>query len=183
MGETDNSTSTRGKIVSNELFNESERELIEAAKMILSDGVRRLSERSGLFPTTLTKTPADRRDITEARAALVDTLVALYGPLRHEVASACLVDAQGRLITIRDFPRGKATHCEVSPLILAEYVIQSGACAVILVHNHPSGDNSPSSQDVAMTAKFREWLAFMDVQLIDHLVISCDGAASILGGF
>ena len=169
--------------MSDELFNESERELIDAAKMILSDGVRRLKTRDRLFKTNATRTPAERREITQARGVLVDHLVATYGPLRHEVAAVILVDAQGRLIALRDFPKGRATSCEVRAAILAEYIIAAGAASVILVHNHPSGDGSPSSQDAAMTQAYKAWLAFMDVTLIDHLVITLDGASSIRGEF
>jgi DNA repair protein RadC len=168
--------------MSAELFNEFERELLDAARVLLSDGLTRLSTREGLFPTTRNRTRADRAECTKARGALVDYLVATYGPLRHEVACVALIDAQGRLISVKEFPRGKATECEVSPLVLAEYIIQSGACAVVLVHNHPSGDNTPSEQDVKMTDAYKSWLGFMRVELIDHLVISMDGAASIIGG-
>lgn len=167
--------------MSAELFNDFERELLDAAKLLLSDGLTRLSAREGLFPTTRSKTRADRAACTKARGALVDYLVATYGPLRHEVASVALIDAQGRLIAVKEFPRGKATQCEVSAIVLAEYIVQSGAVSVVLVHNHPSGDNTPSPQDVALTNAYKSWLAFMGVHLLDHLVISMDGAASIIG--
>ena len=167
--------------MSAELFNEFERELIDAAKMLLSDGLVRLSTREGLFPTSKDRTRSARAECTRARAALVDYLVATYGPLRHEVASVALIDAQGRLISVKEFPRGKSTSCEVSARVLAEFVVQSGAVSVVLVHNHPSGDNTPSDQDVKLTQVYKAWLAVMDVHLLDHLVISMDGAASIIG--
>jgi DNA repair protein RadC len=157
--------------------------LIEAAKMILSDGVRRLTERQGLFRTNQTKGREARAEIISARNTLTDYLCATYGALRHEVAACCLVDAQGRLISVEDFPQGKATHCEVDPRILASMICKSGACAVILVHNHPSGDNTPSPADVRLTEALKNWLGFMGVELIDHLVISTAGASSIIGEF
>jgi DNA repair protein RadC len=169
--------------MSSELFNESERELIEAARMILSDGVTRLQSRIGLFPTNRARGRSARVEVMEARNALVDNLVATYGALRHEIAAAVLIDAQGRLISVQDFPQGKQTHCEVSPRIMADMIIKSGAVAVILLHNHPSGDNRPSRQDEILTKGFQDWLKFMDVELIDHLVISTGGASSILGEF
>lgn len=167
--------------MSAELFNEFERELLDAAKVLLSDGLTRLSTREGLFPTTRDKTRAARAECTKARGALVDYLVATYGPMRHEVASVVLIDAQGRLISVKEFPRGKATECEVSAIVLAEFIIQSGAVSVVLVHNHPSGDNAPSAQDVRLTDAYKSWLGFMGVRLLDHLVISMDGASSIIG--
>jgi len=163
------------------IFNESERELIEAARMILADGTRRLKAREGLFPTNRTRSKADRKEAREAREALTDQLVADYGSLRHEVAVCVLIDAQGRLIDVRPFPQGKATHCEVSGRILAGMIIESGACAVLLAHNHPSGDNTPSPEDEKLTAMYASWLKVLECELIDHLVLCGDGASSIMG--
>jgi DNA repair protein RadC len=62
-------------------------------------------------------------------------------------------------------------------------IVKSGAVAVILCHNHPSGDNTPSAQDIKLTARLVEWLGVMDVDLVDHLVVSVDGVSSIRGEF
>lgn len=167
--------------MSAELFNEAERELIEAARMILGDGVSRLSQRAGMFPIRGGRSA--RAEVLEARNALIDYLVATYGPMRRETAACCLIDAQGRLISIEDFPEGKETHCEIDPRLLAGMIVRSGAVGVILVHNHPSGDNTPSNADVKLTAAYSEWLRFMNVDLIDHLVVNTSGASSIRGAF
>lgn len=169
--------------MSAELFNECERELIEAARMVLSDGIRRLSERQGLFPTNRSKGRAARAEVMTARNALVDYLVTTYGALRREVAVCCLIDAQGRLISVEQFPQGKATHCEVDMRILAGWIIKSGACAIVLAHNHPSGDNTPSRADERLTYALGPWLEQLDCQLIDHLVLSVEGSSSIIGEF
>lgn len=169
--------------MSAELFNDGERELIEAARMILSDGLVRLSSRQGLFPTNRTNSRSARGEVLEARNGLVDYLVATYGPLRHEVACCCLIDAQGRLIAVEEFPQGEATHCEMKPRIMAGMIIKSGAVAVILAHNHPSGDNTPSRPDIAFTENIGKWLKPMGVDLVDHLVITAGGVGSILGEF
>ena len=172
----------RGEIM-NGIFNRDEQELIDAARMILADGTRRLKAREGLFPTTRDKGQmrAAKAACKAAREALTDQLVADYGSLRHEVAVCVLIDAQGRLIDIRPFPQGKATHCEISGRILAGMIVESGACAVLLAHNHPSGDNAPSPEDVALTTMYESWLKVMECELIDHLVLCGDGAASIMG--
>ena len=163
------------------IFSQDEEDLIAAARMVLSDGVNRLKSREGLFPTTQTRTKADRAECRAAREGLTDKLIADYGSLRFEVAIAVLIDAQGRLIAIEQFPQGKAAQCEVSPRILAAFIVQHGASAVLLAHNHPSGDNTPSSQDVNMTNRLVPWLRMMDVSLIDHLVLNGQEASSIVG--
>ena len=165
-----------------ELFNESERELIDAAKMILSDGVRRLKTRTGLFLNNRT-TRAERAAIVAERGILTDYLCATYGTLRHEVIVVSLIDPQGRLIDTVVHAEGKNTSVIVNTRLLAESIIRSGASAIVLAHNHPSGDNTPSSQDVKLTDHLKTWLKYMDVDLIDHLVLSPEGASAILGEF
>ena len=167
--------------MSAELFNESERELIDAARLVLSAGIERLKSREALFPSNRTKGRAARAEVLAAREALVDYLVATYGALRHEVAACCLIDAQGRLISIEEFPAGKATHVEICRRRLAGWIVSSGAAAIVLVHNHPSGDNTPSKADIALTHELGHWLAAMECSLVDHLVLSTAGASAIIG--
>ena len=165
------------------IFNDSERELIDAARMVLSDGIRRLSERPSLFPTNRANTKADRQAAIDARNALCDHLIASYGPLRYEVAVACLIDAQGRLITIEEFPRGGTAHCPISFRILAGWICSHGADSVILAHNHPSGDSTPSRQDKDLTSKLASWVPTIDCRLVEHYVVTVEEAVGIIGGF
>jgi DNA repair protein RadC len=162
------------------LFNESEQELIDAARLVLRDGVSRLKSRQGLLPTNRSKR-SGRQECREARDALTASLIADYGSLRHEVAVAVLIDAQGRLIEVKTFPQGEATSVRISARILAGWITYYGATAVLLAHNHPSGDNTPSPQDVQLTAQFDKWLAVMDCQLIEHLVLNGEDASAIMG--
>ena len=161
------------------IFSDSEIELIDAAKIVLSDGVRRLMGRTALFPTVRGRSA--RADCRQARTALTDKLVADYGALRYEMAAAVMIDAQGRLIAIEEFPRGDSAMVRICPRILAGWIVTHGAVAVLLAHNHPSGDNTPSDQDVTSTDHFRQWLKFMRVDLLDHIVLSGEGASSIGG--
>ena len=159
------------------IFDDNELELINASKLILSDGVQRLKDRNTLFSNNR----SDRRAMLAARSLLTDKLLADYGSLRYEVAIVVFFDIQGRLITTEEFKQGKAAECEISTRLLVEYVIKHGAAAILLAHNHPSGDNTPSSQDLRMTRHLKEWLAHIDCQVIDHLVLNGEGASSIIG--
>lgn len=164
----------------NSIFSADEVDLLNAARMVLSDGVQRLKGRENLLPTNRSKR-VDRKECREAREALTDKLIADYGNLRYEVAVVILIDAQGRLIDIRPFPQGKATHCEISPRILAGFILECGASAVLLAHNHPSGEATPSQADVDFTMNIGPWLHAMDVDLLDHLVLNGAEASAIMG--
>lgn len=168
--------------MNNQLFSESERELIDMARIILSDGLNRLKSRKGLFPLR-GASRAERAEVVEARNTLCEHLIATYGPLRYEIAVAVMIDAQGRLIDIQEFPRGGTKHCPVSFRILAGWICASGADSVILAHNHPSGESSPSKQDIALTTQCKTWLAGMDCHLVEHFVVTCDETSAIIGGF
>lgn len=164
------------------IFNEHEQELIDAARIVLRDGVERLKSRENLLPTNR-HNRAGRNECRTARDAITSLLIADYGMLRHEVAVAVLIDAQGRLITIEQFPQGKATSVEIRRRVLAEWIIRHGASALLLAHNHPSGDNTPSRDDIKLTEQLVPWLAAMECTLVDHLVLNSDDASSILGGW
>ena len=163
------------------LFNEAEIELIEAAQTILRDGLQRLKARPALFPTDGKRQTAN--DCKEAREAVAASLVTQYGAHSHETAIVVLIDAQGRYIATEEFPRGKATHCELSPRLLAGFVLKHEASCVLLAHNHPSGVCSPSGANVALTKSLHAWLKSMDCDLIDHLVLTAGDWCAIRGNW
>lgn len=51
--------------------------------------------------------------------------------------------------------------------------------AIIVVHNHPSGNPEPSSTDIALTKSLREALTLVDIRLLDHLVVGTEGVVSL----
>lgn len=62
--------------------------------------------------------------------------------------------------------------------LIAKYAVESLASAVILAHNHPSGNLEPSSEDLKMTTKVKEGLKLLDIKVLDHLIITEDGYKS-----
>ena len=65
-----------------------------------------------------------------------------------------------------------ATVCDTK--LVAKFAVEALAEGVILVHNHPSGYTDPSPSDDQVTAKVRDGLRLLDIQLFDHIVISAD---------
>jgi len=66
---------------------------------------------------------------------------------------------------------GTATSTLVSPKEIFRGAILSGATAIIVAHNHPSGDPSPSQADITVTRSLREAAKIIDIELLDHVVI------------
>jgi len=95
--------------------------------------------------------------------------------LGHEMFAALYLDTRHRALGFEEMFRGGLDGAEVHPRILVERALSHRAAAVIVGHNHPSGNPEPSAADRAVTARLKQALALVDVRLLDHFVIG-DGA-------
>jgi DNA repair protein RadC len=89
------------------------------------------------------------------------------------------LDVRNRVIADEMCSRGNLTGVEVHPRDVFRRLIAIGAAAVIFCHNHPSGDPSPSHQDVALTARLREVGALCGIEVLDHVVVATTGHVSL----
>jgi len=81
------------------------------------------------------------------------------------------LDSRNRLIADEAQARGSVNHTPVYPREVIKRALELHATALILVHNHPSGDPTPSRQDLEMTAEIEDAGAFMSIRLHDHFII------------
>ena len=98
---------------------------------------------------------------------------------RDERCGFAYLDPEWRLLGSRQTPPGTAHGVEVSLRDVIADVLALGATAVVMAHNHPGGDLSPSAADIAVTRRLVAGLEAIDVRLIDHLVIGRDGYLSM----
>ena len=82
-----------------------------------------------------------------------------------------LLDGKNRPIKLVRVSEGTLTASLVHPREVFVPVIEETAAAIILVHNHPSGDPTPSAEDVAITRRLRQVGELMGVEVLDHVVI------------
>ncbi|MEM7827956.1 MAG: JAB domain-containing protein [Candidatus Aenigmatarchaeota archaeon] len=75
--------------------------------------------------------------------------------------------------------RGSLNVAHATPADILRPVIVGGAARMILVHNHPSGDQTPSEDDIAFTKKVREACQLIGIDLLDHIVITRSGYTSM----
>jgi DNA repair protein RadC len=96
-----------------------------------------------------------------------------------------LLDGKGRVIDIDEISVGSLTASIVHPRELFKSAILASAAAVTLVHNHPSGDPTPSDEDRALTARLRAAGDLLGIRVLDHVVIGRDSYYSMVdcGGF
>ncbi len=93
----------------------------------------------------------------------------------HEVFAVLFLDTRHRAIAFEELFRGTIDGSEVHPREVVRRALALNAAAVIVGHNHPSGNPEPSPCDRAITARLKEALGLVDVRLLDHLVVG-DGA-------
>ncbi len=91
--------------------------------------------------------------------------------LAHEVFVVLYLDTRHRALGFEELFRGSIDGAEVHPRTVVERALAQGAAAVIVGHNHPSGNPEPSAADRAVTARLKQALALVDVRLLDHFVI------------
>ncbi|HBN9838339.1 DNA repair protein RadC [Pseudomonas lactis] len=99
-------------------------------------------------------------------------LVTKLSGFEHEVFAVLFLDSQHRLIEYSEMFRGTIDSASVYPREVLKEAMRCNAGAVILAHNHPSGNPEPSSADKALTARLKEALALIDVRTLDHIIVA-----------
>lgn len=89
----------------------------------------------------------------------------------REVFGVMFLDTRHRLLTFEELFMGTINSTEVHPREVVRRALAHNAAAVIVGHNHPSGNPEPSAADRAVTAQLKQSLALVDVRLLDHFVI------------
>jgi len=96
-----------------------------------------------------------------------------------EVFVAIILDGKHRPTGYVEIARGTLTHALIHPREVFGPAIRMGAAAIIVAHNHPSGDPWPSSEDLALTRRLYNAGVFLGIQLIDHVVLGASSHVSI----
>jgi len=121
---------------------------------------------------------AKRTVITAWSQLLAYVRVALAHEPREQFR-VLFLDKKNQLIADEVQNRGTIDHAPVYPREVVRRAIELSASAVILVHNHPSGDPTPSAADVEMTRQVVDAARPLRVTVHDHLVVGRDGVASL----
>lgn len=88
-----------------------------------------------------------------------------------EVMYAVCLDGRNRVIHLSEVARGGLHGCSIAARDVLRVVLMCGASAFILVHNHPSGDPTPSPEDIVMTKKVEQAANVVGVPLVDHIIV------------
>ena len=96
-------------------------------------------------------------------------------PLKKEVFKVLYLDARHHIITVEELFQGTVHESVVYPREVMERALKHHASALVLAHNHPSGDPKPSPADLAVTKRLVLAAQVLDLRLLDHIIIAKGG--------
>ncbi len=106
-------------------------------------------------------------------------LVIRCARLNQERLGALLLDSRHRVIRDRTLYVGTVDRAIVSTREVVRFTLDANAVGVVLYHNHPSGDPTPSGEDSTYTRKTRDSLSLMDIELVDHIIAGAHSFVSM----
>jgi DNA repair protein RadC len=147
----------------------------EVAELARVPGVGRAKAARLVAAFELTRRLRARTPGVRTRLSSPAEVYAAFGPLmedlRREVFRVALLDAQNGLLRDRVISEGTLSASLVHPREVFKPAILESAASVILLHNHPSGDPTPSREDIRLTRQLVEAARLLDLRVHDHVVI------------
>lgn len=114
-----------------------------------------------------------KRQIKDSKDA-AQYFVSKFAYEYNEVAYAMFLDSKHNIICTRQMARGVVNGLELSVRSLVETCLKLHAQAVIVAHNHPNASLTPSSEDEFFTMSLKKALYLVDIDLLDHIIVSGD---------
>lgn len=93
----------------------------------------------------------------------------------HEECWVVLMNNQHRIISSKQVSKGGISETTVDPKIVLRYALEAKASALVIAHNHPAGNPSPSEHDTRITKKLKISCEALDIQFTDHIIYCEDG--------
>jgi DNA repair protein RadC len=106
---------------------------------------------------------------------LADYLKASLKDYDHEVFAVVFMNKASKVNHFQVFSTGGISHTIVDPRLIFKKALEVKATSLILCHNHPSGSLRPSRQDEELTAQLKSAGKLLDIQVLDHLIVSDEG--------
>ena len=108
------------------------------------------------------------------------SLLHRYRRMKQEHFGVVFLNAQREVVRTKCFFVGSDSICQVHPKLIFWKACKLEASAMILFHNHPSGNTSPSDLDIELTETFEKGGKLLGIQVLDHIIIGRDGYYSFL---
>lgn len=100
------------------------------------------------------------------------SLLTEYSRMKQEHFGVIFLNSQKEVIQTKCFFVGSDNRCNIYPKIVFWKACKLEASAMILFHNHPSGNTNPSQKDIELTERFEKGGNLLGIQILDHIIIS-----------
>lgn len=134
----------------------------------------------------LVRTGGRAESLVDRRISSSRDVAEFFEPrLRGEVTESLHVvglDAKNRVRFVQCVARGGVSSCAVTPSDVLRPLLLNACNACVVIHNHPSGDPTPSRDDVELTDRLAKSARLLGLHLLDHLIIGAQGYFSFLDG-
>jgi DNA repair protein RadC len=161
---------------------------------VISAPIERLKKVKGLGPSAaaelkimqavagrMTQGAVNRREILSSWPAVLDYCRTKLAFDDKESFHVLFLDKRNKLIRGETQQTGTVDHTPVYPREVVKRALELSATAIILVHNHPSGDPTPSRADIQMTKAIIDVAQPLGISVHDHIIVGKDGHASLKG--
>ncbi len=125
----------------------------------------RRRQASGFLEKTQVKSSAD----------IAYYLQTLLGDYQHEVFAVIFLNRANKIKHFEIISEGGITATVADPRLILKKALLEDAVSIVLCHNHPSGNLQPSKADVELTQKIKEAARYLDIRLLDHIIVSNEG--------
>lgn len=116
---------------------------------------------------------AKRKAITTSRD-IAEMMLPRMSDLAHEEFVVVMLNRANEIIGKHVLSKGGVSGTVVDPKLVFKEAIEKLACGIILCHNHPSGNLKPSNEDIKLTKKIKEAGQFLEILVLDHIIIGGD---------
>jgi DNA repair protein RadC len=116
-----------------------------------------------------------RKPVISGSADIANYLQSVLKDYRHEVFAVIFLNRANRVISFEIISEGGITATVADPRIILKKALEENAVSLILCHNHPSGSLKPSRADEELTLRIKEAASYLDINVMDHIIVSEDG--------
>jgi DNA repair protein RadC len=109
--------------------------------------------------------------IIKSPADAADMVMETMRSLKQEILKIILVNTKNKVILIKDVSMGSINSSIVHPREVFMEAVRRSAASIVICHNHPSGDPTPSSEDINITHRLKECGKLLGIDLLDHIII------------
>jgi DNA repair protein RadC len=115
------------------------------------------------------------KTVVRTSGEIANYLKAVLKDYTHEVFAVVFLNRANKIISFQIISTGGLTGTVADPRVILKKAIEAEATSIVLSHNHPSGSLKPSRADEELTQKIKQASTYLDIKVVDHIIVSDEG--------